>query len=85
MEYRLSRCDFQDAAGPSLCSFTAMYRVTLVSAEGPTCELLLCAEHVEKSWGIASEVLRRRFPRLNLTLGSVRLDPVPRASAANGD
>ena len=45
-----------------------MYRVTVVS-EGPTCEMLLCAEHVSESWNVGADVLRLHFPELNLSLG----------------
>ena len=75
MEYRLSRCDFQ-SSGRSPCSFNAIYRVTLVSVEGPTFEMLLCAKHVEESWDIGSWLLRLRFPDLKLNLERIRLDRV---------
>ena len=75
MDYRLSRCDFEDS-GRFPCSFTAVYRVTLVSVEGPTCELLLCSEHVEESWTQGTHVLRHRFPELKLNLERIKLDRV---------
>ena len=85
MEYRLSRCDFQDTPGRLACSFSAMYRVTVVSAEGPTCEMLLCAEHVSESRNVGADVARRHFSELNLSLGWVRLDPVHKVHAASRD
>lgn len=80
MDYRLSRCDFQGSER-SPCSFTAVYRVTLISVEGPTCEMLLCSEHVEQSWALGNQVLRLRFPNLKLTLGRIKLGPVSRIAA----
>jgi len=77
MDYRLSRCDFQGSERFP-CSFTAVYRVTLISVKGPTCEMLLCSEHVEQSWALGNNVLRPRFPDLKLTLGRIKLDPVTR-------
>jgi hypothetical protein len=62
-----------------------MYRVTVVSAEGPTGEMLLCAQHVEHSWNAGVQVLKERFPKLNLTMDRVLLDPVLRTQAAFGD
>lgn len=81
MDYRLSRCDFQGSERFP-CSFTAVYRVTLISVEGPTCEMLLCSEHVEQSWTLGNHLLSLRFPDLKLTLGKIKLDPVSRISAA---
>ena len=83
MEYRLSRCDFQKMPGYRGCSFHAVYRITVVSAEGPTCEMLLCAEHVEQSWSLGPEALRKRFPDLNLNMGRVIVNPVLRMQAAS--
>ena len=75
MDYRISRCDFQGSERFP-CSFSAVYRVILVSVEGPTCELLLCAEHIEQSWTLGNRVLRHRFPDLKLNLERIQLDRV---------
>jgi len=82
MDYRLSRCDFQ-GSGRFPCSFGAVYRVTLVSVEGPTCEMLLCSEHVEESWALGDRVLRHRFPDLKLKLERIKLDRVDDSTGAN--
>ena len=82
MDYRLSRCDFQGSER-SPCSFSAVYRVTLVSVEGPTCEMLLCSEHVEESWALGNRVLRHRFPDLKLNLERIKLERVDDNSRAN--
>jgi hypothetical protein len=76
MDYRLSRCDFQDASAGHECSYDTMYRVTLVSSDGPTCEMLLCGRHADRSWQVGEGVLHRRFPWLHLTLATVQMYPV---------
>ena len=83
MDYRLSRCDFQGSERFP-CSFSAVYRVTLVSVEGPTCEMLLCSEHVEESWALGNRMLRHRFPDLKLNLERIKLDRVDDSNGANG-
>ena len=82
MEYRLSRCDYHDLRGELTCSSHAFYRVTVISAEGPTCDMLLCSGHVAESWRLAGEALKTRFPELRLSMAYLRLDPVPAASQA---
>jgi hypothetical protein len=82
MEYRLSRCDYQDGHGKPICSSHAFYRVTVISSEGPTCDMLLCSGHVAESWRLGIDALRARFPELKLSLGYLRLDPVPTAGFA---
>jgi hypothetical protein len=84
MDYRLSRCDFQGTSEGRDCSFEAMYRVTLVSSDGPTCEMLLCGKHAGQSWQLGQRVLHNHFPRLNLTLATIHMHPVHLASAVFG-
>jgi hypothetical protein len=76
MDYRLSRCDFQEASVGHECSYDTMYRVTLVSSDGPTCEMLLCGRHADRSWQLGAGVLHRHFPLLHLTLATVQMHPV---------
>jgi hypothetical protein len=84
MNFRLSRCDFQDGAAEPSCSFEAVYRVTLVSSDGPTCEMLLCGKHAERSWQVGQRVLGARFPSLKLRLATVQLHPVHLSRFATG-
>lgn len=69
-------CEYRAHDEDPSCPVAGFYLLELVSHQGPRTQVVVCRDHVHRSWEFGQRVLDQRFRNRQLRLIAVRLMPI---------